>query len=258
MYPDLILKHKKDNIFKKLRISFKNLKKSVMLKITILVICLNVILGFYYSYIEDVPFHKGLYWATDTVTNTGSGLVPPSKPYAWYLTTVFMWLGLGITLLFVEFVYVHMFNKMKGDKIVKYLNHIILIGWNSKIRHFLHNLPGLLGGDHNYVLVANLEEKPYDLPEIVDFIRGDPSEERILTNAGIEQAQQVIIVTEDDADAVLIAMTVQSINRDLKICVNLQNKENIKHLKRIDVEEIICDEELTGNALIKSFYRNKE
>lgn len=236
----------------------KYLRRSWMLKIFLIVFCLNFLLAGFYSIIEGIPFHLGLYWATDTLTNTGSGLVPPSRVFSWVLTTILMWIGLGITLLFVEYVYVNMLKQMRTQRMVKFENHTVLMGWNPKIRHFLHNLPGELGGHHNYVLIADLPDRPFDLPKIVEFIRGKPDEERILSKAGVEKAQQVVIVVEDDADALLIAMTVQAINIDVRISVNLQDGENIKHLKRLGVEEIICDEELTGNALIKAFYNNQE
>lgn len=243
---------------KRLIILGKFIARSLMLKVFIIVFSLNLILAAIYSSLEGIPYYLGLYWATDTLTNTGSGLVPPSSIRTWLLTTIFMWIGLGITLLFVEFVYVHIFQKLKGDREIKFSNHIILIGWNPKVRHFLRNLPGDLGGDHNYVLISDITDRPFDLPKVVEFIRGNPEEERILKRAGIEKAQQAIIVVEDDAEAVLIAMTIQSLNIDVRISVNLQNEENIKHLKRLGIEQIVCDEELTGNALIEAFYKNQE
>lgn len=249
---------KRSSIWKKLIIFGKFLRRSRMLKVFIIVIGLNFILGGIYSYLEGIDYHLGLYWATDTLTNTGSGLVPPTSKGTWVLTTILMWIGLGITLLFVEFVYVHIMQRIKGEKTIKFEDHIIIIGWNPKIRHFLHNLPGDLGGDHNYVLIADIPDRPFDLPKVVDFIRGNPEEERILHRAGIDKAQQALIVAEDDAEAVLIAMTIQGLNVKVRISVNIQSEENVKHLKRLGVEQIVCDEYLTGNALIEAFYKNQE
>ena len=75
--------------------------------------------------------------------------------------------------------------------------------------------------------------------------------------ANVKKAQQVLVVVNDDADTLLITMSIQSINPDVKISVNLHNRENMKHLERIGVTEIVCDEELTGNALINAFYNNQ-
>ena len=244
--------------YEKIILVIKYLVRSRMLKIILIIISLNVILGLLYSYFNGVAFHLGLYWATDTLTNTGTGLVPPHTPFLWYATTFLMWIGLGITLLFVEYVYVKFWKKNLGKKMVKFEKHVILIGWSQKMRHFLDNLPGGLGVHHNYVLIANIQERPLDLPEIVVLIQGDPEQEDILIAAGVKKAEQALIVLGDDSAAVLVAMTIQSLNENIKICVNLLHRENIKHLQRIGVEEIVCDEELTGNALIKAFYALKK
>ena len=245
-------------LYEKFVISFKFLARSRMLKVILIIFLLNIILGAFYSYLEGIEFHLGLYWATDTLTNTGTGLVPPTSPFLWYFTVILMWIGLGITLIFVEYVYVKIWKKNLGKKMVNFENHIVLIGWSQKMRHFLENLPGGLGVHHNYVLVANIQERPLDLPDIVVLIRGDPEQEYILINAGVKKAEQALIVLEDDSAAVLVAMTIQSLNKNIKICVNLFQTENIKHLERIGIEEIVCDEELTGNALIKAFYSLKK
>ena len=251
-------KPKKTRFYDKIVIFFKFLIRSRMIKVILFIIFLNIILGAFYSILDGVPFHLGLYWATDTLTNTGTGLVPPKNPLLWYITTFLMWIGLGITLMFVEYVYVKMWKKNVGKKMVNYENHIVLIGWSQKMRHFLENLPGGLGVHHNYVLIANIQERPLDLPDIVVLIRGNPEHEDILINAGVKKAERALIVLEDDSAAVLIAMTIQSFNKEINICVNLRHRENIKHLQRIDVKEIVCDEVLTGDALIKAFYTMKK
>ena len=157
--------------------------RSRMIKVIFIIVFLNILLGALYSYFDGVDFHLGLYWATDTLTNTGTGLVPPKTPFLWYTTTILMWIGLGITLMFVEYVYVKMWKKNTGKKMVNFEKHIVLIGWSQKMRHFLENLPGGLGVHHNYVLVANIQDRPLDLPDIVILIRGDPEHENILINA---------------------------------------------------------------------------
>jgi len=66
-------KHPKTRFYDKFVILFKFLLRSRMLKVILVIIFLNVILGAIYSYLEGIEFHLGLYWATDTLTNTGTG-----------------------------------------------------------------------------------------------------------------------------------------------------------------------------------------
>jgi voltage-gated potassium channel Kch len=245
----------------KLVLIWKNIKRSRMLKVFLMVFALNIILAGIYSLIQGIPFYLGFYWISDYITNTGTGLVSPdpTDPHdigLWWLTSAVIWIGLGITLVFVENVYLRLMKK--EEKVVKFHNHIILAGWNAKMRHLIQNLSGELGVHHDYVLIYNDEERPYDLPDIIEFISGNPLEERVLRQANIESADQAIIVMEDDADALMLCSTLQHMNPNTGITVNILFAENIKHFKRIDVEEVICDEELSGNALVEGFYRNKE
>ncbi|MBN2156423.1 MAG: NAD-binding protein [Candidatus Lokiarchaeota archaeon] len=232
-----------------------------MIKVILIVFTLNIILAGIYSLIEGIPFHLGFYWISDYITNTGTGLISPdpTDPHdigLWWLTSAVIWIGLGITLVFVENVYLRFMRK--EEKVVKFHNHIILAGWNAKMRYLIENLSGELGVHHDYVLININEERPYDLPDIIEFISGSPLEERVLRQANIESADQAVIVMEDDADALMLCSTLQHMNPDAGITVNVLFSENIKHFQRIDVEEIICDEELSGDALVQGFYRNKK
>jgi voltage-gated potassium channel len=146
----------------------------------------------------------------------------------------------------------------REETTVKFHNHILLCGWNSKMRYLIRNLSGEIGVHHDYVLINDDEERPYDLPDIIEYISGNPLEERVLRAANAESAEKAIIVTNDDADALMISSTFQHMNPEASIIVNVLHSENIKHFQRIDVESIICDEELTGNALIDGFYKSKE
>jgi len=234
----------------------KYLQRSSFFKVFVIVFALTFAFAILYSILEDIPFHLALYWATDTLTNTGTGLVPPTHDYTWYLTTFLMWIGLGVTLMFVQKVYFFLFFK-KEKTVKKMENIILLIGWTEKIRYFITHLPGL-GVHHNYVLIADIEERPHELPSIVVFISGIPDHERILRRAGIENATQAIIAIEDDAKSLLVAMTCQTLNPKMSLSVNVVYEENIKYLERIGVQQIICDEVLAGNQMIEAFHLNKK
>ncbi len=227
-----------------------------MIKVIFLVFALNLILGGIYSWIEGIPFYLGFYWISDYITNTGTGLVGPSSVATYWLTSAVIWLGLGITLIFVENVYLRFMKR--EEKTVKFHNHILLLGYGSKMRFLIKNLSGEIGVHHDYVLIHDDEERPYDLPDIIEYIAGNPLEERVLRQANAESADQAVIVMKEDADALMLCSTFQHLNPDAWITVNIRYSENVKHFKRIDIEEIVCDEELSGKALIEGFYKSKE
>lgn len=243
--------------YERLVIFWKNIRRSRMLKVLLIVFALNFILAGIYMLIEPgTTFYQAFYWISDYITNTGTGVVSPNNVASWWLTTIVIWLGLGITLVFVENVYLR-FTK-RTEKTVKFHNHILLLGYGSKMRYLIKNLSGEIGVHHDYVLIHNEEERPYDLPDIIEYIPGNPAEERVLRAANSESADQAVVVMGDDADALMVCSTFQHLNPDAWITVNIRYTENIKHFKRIDVEEIVCDEELSGNALVAGFEKSKE
>ncbi len=239
----------------RLTIAWKQLKRSRTFKTLIFLIILNLICAEIYAIIEQKPFYLAIYWASDVLANLGTGIVPPHNIIMYVLTLPLMWVGLATTLTFVNNFYMRLIKKRKT--MTKFQNHVILIGWCQKMRHFLYSLTGL-GAHHDYVLIADLNERPYDLPEIVEFIQGDPSEERVLKSAGILTAKQVLIALESDSEALLVSMTILDLNSQIDIIVNILNGENVKHLQRIGIKDIVCDEYLTGNALKEAFYRSKK
>jgi len=230
-----------------------------MIKVIFIVLALNLILGGLYSLFAGVPFYMGFYWISDYITNTGTGNVAPGStdhPGLWWLTSAVIWLGLGITLVFVENVYLRFMKR--EEKTVKFHNHILLLGYGSKMRYLIKNMSGEIGVHHDYVLIHNDEERPYDLPDIIEYIPGDPLEERVLRQANAESADQAVIVMKKDADALMLCSTFQHLNPDAWITVNIRYSENVKHFKRIDVEEIVCEEQLSGDALLAGFEKSKE
>jgi voltage-gated potassium channel Kch len=246
-------------LYEKIILFWKNIRRSRMVKVILIVFTLNFILGGVYSLIAGVPFYMGFYWISDYITNTGTGNVAPGltdHPGLWWLTSAVIWLGLGITLIFVENVYLRFMKR--EEKTVKFHNHILLLGYGSKMRFLIKNLTGEIGVHHDYVLIHNDEERPYDLPDIIEYIAGDPLEERVLRQANAESASQAVVVMREDADSLMVCSTFQHLNPDAWITVSIRYSENIKHFKRIDVEKIICEEELAGKALIDGFYEGKE
>jgi monovalent cation:H+ antiporter-2, CPA2 family len=135
--------------------------------------------------------------------------------------------------------------------------HIILVGWNHKMRHLIDNLPISVKKEKNIICLANLSSQPYNLPDSVSLIQGDPNKEESLKSAFIDTAVQAIIALENDPDTILAAMSAQNLNPDVALTVNIHHSENIKHLERLGIEKIICDEELAGQQMIHSFYNNQ-
>lgn len=160
-----------------------------------------------------------------------------------------------ITSVFVEFC-------ARGGSIVKKVNfsdHIIICGWNFQGPRVLKELLSTEGSQHHdIVILANCEKRP-TLEEQVEFIKGDPSQDEDLLRAGVKKARSVIVLSdlskganEADAEALMIVLAVESLNRKAHTCAQILNASNRIHLERAHADEIICLDQMGGNLVVAS------
>jgi len=144
-------------------------------------------------------------------------------------------------------------------KKVKFSGHIIICGWNFQGERIVNQL--LSPDQKQYrqiVVLANIEQRPVK-DERIECIIGDPSQDEDLVRAGLMRADSVIVLTdltkgpnEADAEALMVVLAVESLNRKVHTCVQLLNSANRMHLERAHADEIICLDQLGGNLVVAS------
>jgi len=144
-------------------------------------------------------------------------------------------------------------------KKVKFSGHTIICGWNFQGERIVNQL--LSPNQKRYrqiVVLAEIEQRP-EMEECVEFIKGDPTQDESLIRAGVMKADSVIVLTdldkgpnEADAEALMVVLAVESLNRKVHTCVQLLNSANRTHLERAHADEIICLDQLGGNLVVAS------
>lgn len=151
-------------------------------------------------------------------------------------------------------------RRLSGGKIMKrakFKDHIVVCGWTPNTPKILDELTSEdVKTRRKIVVLANLERNPLNREDIT-FVRGDPTRDEDLKRAGIMTANTAIITLNQasdnpDAEAILIALAVESLNRDVYTCVELENPENEKHLIHAHVDEIVCLGRLSQNLIVHS------
>ena len=138
-------------------------------------------------------------------------------------------------------------------------NHIIICGWNFQGERILSMLLSTgAEADREIVILADCEQRPTK-DERVDFVRGDPTQDEDLTRVGVKEADSVIVLSdltkaanEADAEALMIVLAVESLNRKAHTCVQIVNSSNRVHLERAHADEIICLDQMGGNLVVAS------
>ncbi len=144
-------------------------------------------------------------------------------------------------------------------KKVNFSGHTIICGWNFQGNLVVKELmAATVLQQRGIVILTESNERPVE-DERVEFIKGDPSQEESLIRAGIERADSVIVLSdctkganEADAEALMVVLAVESLNRKVHTCVQLMNSANRVHLEHAHADEIICLDQMGGSLLVAS------
>ena len=144
-------------------------------------------------------------------------------------------------------------------KRVKFSGHIIICGWNFQGERIVQELLSAnTKQQRGIVLLCDSEERPLK-DERVEFIKGSPTQDENLIRAGVMRADSVIVLTnltkganEANAEALMVVLAVESLNRKVHTCVQLMNSANRMHLERAHTDEIICLDQLGGTLIVAS------
>ena len=150
----------------------------------------------------------------------------------------------------------------RGGSMVKrvhFSGHTIICGWNFQGERIISELlKADVRQQRGIVIVHDAEERPVK-DERIEFIKGDPSQDENLKRAGVMRADSVIVLTdchkganEADAEALMVVLAVESLNRKVHTCVQIMNSANRMHLERAHADEIICLDQLGGSLAVAS------
>ncbi|HEX78934.1 MAG TPA: hypothetical protein G4O19_02135 [Dehalococcoidia bacterium] len=144
-------------------------------------------------------------------------------------------------------------------KKVNFSNHTIICGWNFQGERVVKELLAATVRQHRgIVILTDSDERPVE-DERVEFVKGDPSQDDSLIRAGVDRANSVIVLSDctkgandADAEALMVVLAVESLNRKVHTCVQLMNSSNRVHLEHAHADEIICLDQMGGSLLVAS------
>ena len=104
----------------------------------------------------------------------------------------------------------------------------------------------------NYTTVV-IESKPELQPLLAEHgvrcIAGDPADETVLKQAGIQRARGLVCAVDSDAANVFITLTARALNPDLRIVARASDRTSIDKLVRAGADEVVSPYGLTGRRM---------
>lgn len=211
---------------------------------------------------EDISWPNAIWWSMVTLTTVGYGDIAPASFGGRVVGAITMVFGIGVLGMFTATIAsVFVERKLKenrGMTAYDFEGHLLLCEWNYRSRDVLAQLrtdPRM--AESPIVLIADLEEKPVD-DENLFFIQGDVTEEN-LRRANLEKAKTAVVMGDDsldanarDAQVVLAALAIESINPNVYTITELVNERNVRHCKRAHVDEVIVSSEFNSRLIARA------
>lgn len=183
---------------------------------------------------------------------------------------VIMFMGLTVFAMFTGTVSALMIQKFRSEDLNMNFedmeDHVIICGWSTKTEIIIAEYRASQAyRDTPIVVITQMELEQISIPKTlggqVYFIHDDFTKISALTRAGIEHAKTCIILsdtsggrTEQDADAraILAALTVEKINKDVYSCAELVNRSYSTHLELGHVNDYVVSGEYSAYMLAQA------
>ncbi|HUT55502.1 MAG TPA: potassium channel family protein [bacterium] len=217
-------------------------------------------------------FGKAIYWMFISGTTTGYGDITPHTAWGRGLTVLVILSSMILTSVLTATIVSWFVEKRllegKGMEKVTWRNHIVICGWNARGKSLLDIIYRDTRDGAQVALVNNLAEA--EISELLfqfkrqglRFVRGDFVHESVLQRANVGFARSVAILADGsigegyakaDERTVLCALAVKSMNHAVKVCAELVEEQNVSHLKRAQVDQVVVigghDDYLLANAI---------
>lgn len=197
-----------------------------------------------------------VYYATVTLSTTGYGDITPYADGARLtnvvlvtpLRVLFLIILVGTTLEVLT-------ERTREDFRLKrwrtnLRDHTVVVGFGTKGRSAIQTLCAT-GLSKEQIVIVDPASKVIEIANAEGFtgVLGDATRSDVLLRAELQKARQIIIATQRDDTAVLVALTARQLNRGAKIVAAVREEENAPLLRQSGADAVITSASAAGRLL---------
>ncbi|MCP8969823.1 potassium channel family protein [Ectobacillus ponti] len=240
-------------------------RASVILRLIIMLLVFTVGFGAAIHVIEPHTFPTvadGIWWALVTIFTVGYGDLVPDTYAGRALAAVLIVIGTGFGAYYMVSFATELISKQylneRGKKAVTVRGHIVIVGWNERVKHIVSQCRTLLPQQQLVLIDETLPTLPREFTHL-SFIKGCPYNDDVMKKSNVAHASTIIITadkekSESDADtaSVLTILTAKGLNPDLYCIAEMLTSHQIFNAKRAGANEIVQANKLTSCLLTSS------
>ncbi|MGB8951675.1 MAG: NAD-binding protein [Candidatus Aminicenantales bacterium] len=223
------------------------------------------ILGFKFFGGPEWSFFDGLYMTAITIATIGYGEVHDlsANPAARTFAAVFILVCLGtiafavssITAFVVEGELKNILGRRKMEKEISRLkDHYIVCGSDETAQTIIQELSQT---KKKFVVIENSREKMEKLtaPGNILSVLGDPSDDQVLLQAGIERARGILISLPADEANLFVTVTARSLNPRIRIIAKGIDVNSHRKIIKAGADSVISPTFIGGMRMVSEMVR---
>ncbi|WP_199783075.1 potassium channel family protein [Streptomyces alboniger] len=212
--------------------------------------------GYHDNSDERVDFLDAAYYATVTLSTTGYGDIVPYSDSA-RLTNILLITPLRVLFLIIlvgttlEVLTERTREEWRLSRWRSNLReHTVVVGFGTKGRSAIQTVCAT-GLKPEQIVVVDPSAKVIDAATAEGYagVVGDATRSDVLLRAEVQRARQIIIATQRDDTAVLVALTARQLNRGAKIVAAVREEENAPLLRQSGADAVITSASAAGRLL---------
>ncbi len=199
-------------------------------------------------------FFDALYWSVVTLSTVGFGDITPVSNEGRFVTIFIIISGVGVLSFFTSLIvsaFSERLDEFKEAKVIekaqKFKKFYLICGYESIAKEVAKKF---VKKDRNLIVIDSNSKHIYEAKKdgltALHLSPGSIESYEKLQIDFQKQVELVLCLHHDDVENVYAALTIRSLNKDVKILSLLMNDVNRKKLEFAKVDEIIYPQELIG------------
>lgn len=199
-----------------------------------------------YMIIEDWNLLDSFYMTVITISTVGITEVHPLSDGGRLFTTLLIFGGVGVMAYslgrLAEFMFQRSITNVFGrrsmmKKITQMKNHVIICGYG---RTGTRVVSELMTAKMPFVVIDENEEEAKRMEQLgIPHLLGDATEEELLEQANISQADSLVSALDSDAENLFLTLTASGLCSDLRIIARVHDPDNTRKFRKAGASRVV-------------------